>query len=82
MSKNALAILVTFGVAGLSHGQIDLYVNLAAGLFILPFFLFSAQAGQLAEKYQKSRLIRLIKRWKSPSWRWARSGCGCRTSRF
>ena len=32
--------------------------NLAQGLFILPFFLFSALAGQLADKYEKSRLIR------------------------
>ncbi len=59
--KNALVILVTFQIAGLSQEQINLYVNLAAGLFILPFFLFSATAGQLAEKYEKSRLIRWIK---------------------
>lgn len=59
--KNALIILVTFGIAGLSTAQINTYVNLAAGLFILPFFLFSATAGQIAEKYEKSRLIRLIK---------------------
>ena len=59
--KNALVILVTFGTAGLSADQVNLYVNLAAGLFILPFFLFSATAGQIAEKYEKSRLIRLIK---------------------
>lgn len=59
--KNALVILVSFGIAGLSQDQINLYVNLAAGLFILPFFLFSATAGQLAEKYEKSRLIRIIK---------------------
>jgi 1-acyl-sn-glycerol-3-phosphate acyltransferase len=59
--KNALVILVTFGIAGLSQDQINLYVNLAAGLFILPFFLFSATAGQLAEKHEKSRLIRWIK---------------------
>ncbi|MGQ0699064.1 MAG: MFS transporter [Panacagrimonas sp.] len=59
--KNALVILVTFGVAGLSLEQINTYVNLAAGLFILPFFLFSATAGQVAEKYEKSRLIRFIK---------------------
>ena len=32
--------------------------NLAEALFILPFFLFSALAGQLADKYEKSRLIR------------------------
>ena len=59
--KNALVILVTFGIAGLAQEQINFYVNLAAVLFILPFFLFSATAGQLAEKYEKSRLIRGIK---------------------
>ena len=59
--KNALVILVTFGIAGLSADQMNLYVNLAAGLFILPFFLFSATCGQLAEKYEKSRLIRYVK---------------------
>jgi len=41
----------------------NLYTNLAAGLFILPFFLFSVYAGQVAEKYEKSRLIRYIKIW-------------------
>ncbi|MGH8504738.1 MAG: MFS transporter [Stenotrophobium sp.] len=59
--KNALVILVTFGIAGLSTTQVNLYVNLAAGIFILPFFLFSATCGQLAEKYEKSRLIRYVK---------------------
>jgi len=59
--KNALVIMITFGVAGLTTGQIDLYVNVAAGLFILPFFLFSATAGQIAEKYEKSRLIQITK---------------------
>jgi 1-acyl-sn-glycerol-3-phosphate acyltransferase len=59
--KNALVILVTFGIAGLSGDQINAYVNLAGGLFILPFFLFSATSGQVAEKFEKSRLIRGIK---------------------
>jgi 1-acyl-sn-glycerol-3-phosphate acyltransferase len=59
--KNALVILVTFGIASLSPGDVNLYVNLAAGLFILPFFLFSATAGQIAEKFEKARLIRAIK---------------------
>lgn len=36
-------------------------VNVCAGLFILPFFLFSATSGQLADKYEKSKLIRLVK---------------------
>ena len=59
--KNALVIFVTFGALGLSAAQQSLYVNLAAGLFILPFFLFSATAGQIAEKYEKAMLIRRIK---------------------
>jgi 1-acyl-sn-glycerol-3-phosphate acyltransferase len=59
--KNALIILVTFGIAGLSPDDINVYVNLAGGLFILPFFLFSATAGQIAEKYEKAALIRAIK---------------------
>lgn len=59
--RNALIILVTFHIAGLSSGERDLYANLAAGLFVLPFFLFSANAGQWAEKYEKSRSIRWIK---------------------
>ncbi len=59
--KNALIILVTFAgleTAGLSG---ELFVTLAAGLFILPFFLFSAFAGQLADKYDKAWLIRRVK---------------------
>ncbi len=36
-------------------------VNLIGAVFILPFFLFSATAGQLADKFEKSRLIRLVK---------------------
>lgn len=57
--KNAFLVLVVSGaVAG---EQVDTLVNLAAGLFILPFFLFSPLAGQLADKYDKARMIRWIK---------------------
>ncbi|MGH8481946.1 MAG: MFS transporter, partial [Nevskiaceae bacterium] len=59
--KNALIIMITFQAAQLTAGQVNLFVNLAAGLFILPFFLFSATAGQIAEKYEKSALIRYVK---------------------
>ncbi len=55
--KNALVIMITFKAAGDSN----LLVNLAFGLFILPFFLFSAIAGQIADKYEKSALIRKVK---------------------
>lgn len=36
-------------------------VTIAGGVFILPFFLFSALAGQIADSYDKARLIRIIK---------------------
>jgi MFS family permease len=58
--KNALVILIAFQAAQIQTDT-HLLVNLSAGLFILPFFLFSATAGQLADKYEKSRLIRYIK---------------------
>ena len=42
---------------GVDSGQRTLYTNLAPALFILPYFLFSALAGQFAEKLEKQRLI-------------------------
>ncbi|MCH7636706.1 MAG: MFS transporter [Proteobacteria bacterium] len=59
--RNGLVILITFQgvmVAGLDHTQL---ANIAGALFILPFFLFSATAGQLADKFEKSFLMRRIK---------------------
>jgi 1-acyl-sn-glycerol-3-phosphate acyltransferase len=44
---------------GVSPEQRTLYTNLAPALFIVPYFLFSATAGQIAEKLEKSRLIRI-----------------------
>ena len=58
--KAALTVFFVYG--GLvAAEQTDLVVNAAAGLFVLPFFLFSAMAGQFADKYEKSRLIRGVK---------------------
>ncbi|WP_449100855.1 MFS transporter [Pseudomonas veronii] len=42
-------------------GDRAIWVNLCALLFILPFFLFSALAGQFGEKFNKDALIRAIK---------------------
>ncbi len=61
--KNALVVLVTFKgatVAGLDAGSV---VALSGGLFVLPFFLLSPLAGQVADKLEKSRLIRITKIW-------------------
>jgi len=59
--RSALVILIAFKAADLSSQEINFWSNLAAALFILPFFLFSALAGQWAEKFEKSASIRRIK---------------------
>ena len=59
--KNALVALIAFSAISSSTGNDGLLINLSAGLFILPFFLFSAFCGQLADKFEKSMLIRRIK---------------------
>lgn len=59
--KNALIILITYYAAAKMGVDANLLVTGAAGIFILPFFLFSALAGQLADRYEKSQLIRYIK---------------------
>ncbi|WP_233840560.1 MFS transporter [Dyella sp. 2HG41-7] len=58
--RNAMVMLAAFQM-GLSDHDVGLYTNLAPALFILPFFLFSATAGQLAEKFEKTRIIRYVK---------------------
>ena len=59
--KNALVVLLTFHATQWTSLDAGLLANLAAGIFILPFFLFSATAGQLADKYDKAKLARLVK---------------------
>ncbi len=59
--KNALVILITYksvSMFGLGAGAL---VAAAGGIFILPFFLFSATAGQLADHYDKSFMVRVTK---------------------
>lgn len=53
------AIIGLLFFLGTSAEQRTLYTNLAPALFILPYFLFSGIAGQVAEKLEKSRLIRI-----------------------
>ncbi len=59
--KQALVALITFQAASLTTLDAGVLVNLANGLYILPFFLFSATAGQLADKFEKTRIIRVVK---------------------
>ncbi|MEY4630581.1 MAG: hypothetical protein RIQ81_701 [Pseudomonadota bacterium] len=57
--KNAMVIMLTYKSASESEG--GLMVNAAAGLFILPFFLFSPIAGRIADKFDKGRIMRVVK---------------------
>lgn len=57
--KQSLILAILYKLA--IEGDRSIWVNLCALLFILPFFLFSALAGQFGEKFAKDALIRLIK---------------------
>src|SRR3954453_190324 len=58
--KQALVILLAYQTASFTALSSDTLQNVAQALFILPFFLFSATAGQLADKYEKSTLITIV----------------------
>src|SRR5260370_34463694 len=58
--KNSLVILVAYHATTYSSLDPNLLTNAAAGLVILPFLLFSASAGQIADKFQKSTIVRVI----------------------
>ena len=59
--KNSLLVIVVSSAMAGSDSTTNFTTNLAAGLFILPYFLFSTTAGLLADKYDKALLIRRIK---------------------
>ena len=59
--KNTLLLMAAFAAADQLPFDSDLFINLGAGLFILPFFIFSGIAGQFADKYEKSLIIRRVK---------------------
>ena len=59
--KNALVAMVTFVLVSLTQQQESIFINLASGLFILPFFLFSATSGQLSERFDKAKLAQAVK---------------------
>src|SRR5215469_2801764 len=60
--KNALVIVVAYQSGGTSQ-DIEVLVTIATALFISPYFIFSATAGQLADKFEKAHLIRWLKLW-------------------
>lgn len=58
--KFSMVILVTYGIYD-SESEDFIFNAAASGIFILPFFLFSAIAGQLADNYDKARITRMVK---------------------
>ncbi|MDH3439649.1 MAG: MFS transporter [Gammaproteobacteria bacterium] len=59
--RNGLIIVITFQGISVFDLNASQLANVAGALFMLPFFLFSASAGQLADKFEKSRLMRIVK---------------------
>lgn len=59
--KTALVTIITYDALAWTTVNVGLLNNLIAGLFILPFVLLSAIAGQFADKFEKSQLLRMVK---------------------
>ena len=59
--KQALLLVITYGLIQQQTFQVSTLNNLAQLLFILPYFIFSATAGQIADKFERSQLVRGIK---------------------
>ncbi|MDG9859615.1 MFS transporter [Acinetobacter ursingii] len=59
--KQALLLVITYGLISQQSASVSTLNNLAALLFILPYFIFSATAGQIADKYERASLVRAIK---------------------
>ena len=59
--KTALLTILTYDALSWTTLEPALLNNLIPGIFILPFLLFSATSGQLADKLEKSRIARYVK---------------------
>ena len=59
--KNTLAVILTFQGAQWTTIDVSLLAPIIGAIFILPFFLFSGMAGELADRYDKARLVRVVK---------------------
>lgn len=64
--KSALAILVTYKLINAASLSSEIIVTIASCLFIMPFFIFSALAGQLADKFEKATVIKVVKFFEIP----------------
>ena len=59
--RGAIAVLAVYGVSGEGALSGAMISTLAAGAFTLPFLLLSATAGQLADRYDRTLIARIVK---------------------
>jgi 1-acyl-sn-glycerol-3-phosphate acyltransferase len=59
--KNVLVIVATYHAASYTQLDPELLTNMAGGLFILPYVLFSGIAGQLADRFDKALVLKVVK---------------------
>lgn len=59
--RNALVLLITFSFDALLGDQAGTVIALCPMIFMAPYFLFSATAGQMADRYDKAMLVRWLK---------------------
>ncbi|MBU6474726.1 MAG: MFS transporter, partial [Alphaproteobacteria bacterium] len=59
--KSAIGILATYHAGRIAGLEPKMIVTAGTGIFVFPFFLFSATAGQLADKFDKGRMIRVVR---------------------
>src|SRR3984957_8302607 len=59
--RTALITLITYHLTTYSETAKSLFVSAAFGLFMLPFFIFSPLAGQMADAFDKAKIIRGVK---------------------
>jgi acyl-[acyl-carrier-protein]-phospholipid O-acyltransferase/long-chain-fatty-acid--[acyl-carrier-protein] ligase len=61
MFKNAAAIFILYLAKGPWSGQEKILLSVATGVYILPYFLFSATAGEVADKFDRAKIARVVK---------------------
>jgi acyl-[acyl-carrier-protein]-phospholipid O-acyltransferase / long-chain-fatty-acid--[acyl-carrier-protein] ligase len=59
--KTSLLMMASYGIFRAEPQKAAMLAAVAAGLFALPFFLVSAVAGQVADAFERGRLVRLVK---------------------
>ncbi len=59
--RTSMAAFIMFKITSISAGTKTVMASIAVGIFILPFFLFSSFAGELADKYRKDKIIKITK---------------------